>query len=224
MSVKIKDIKTWRIIHFSLITCIALLLNACSMNALQPKGSSVTIEPGIDLTLPQPYELGYSVTASQLISATWEDKTHQLPVQLQVDADKVILAGFSSWGTRILSLTYQDNQIDTDILTGLDQTLPQPEQILFNLMITLWPIDAWQQPLQAIGWYMVETNETRKIFDESDHAIIEITYQYPADAKPSDTQSDKLAKKVTFKHLTQGYKIKIQTLNSTIVNPPIKNE
>lgn len=216
MNFKIKDIKTWRLIHFSLMTCITLLLSACSMNALPLKESSVTIEPGVDLTLPQPHELGYSVTASQLISATWEDKTHQLPVQLQVDADKVILAGFSSWGTRILSLKYQDNQIDTDILTGLDQTLPQPEQILFNLMITLWPIDAWQQPLQAIGWYMVETNNTRKIFDENDQAIIEITYQYSEEVKPSETQSAKLAKQVTFEHLTQDYKIQIQTLNSTI--------
>ena len=224
MSLKIKNLKTWRLIHISLIACITLLLSACTMNALQPKGSSVVIEPGVDLTLPQPHELGYSVTASQLISATWEDKTHQLPVQLQVDEDKVILAGFSSWGTRILSLKYQDNQIDTDILTGLDQTLPQPEQILFNLMITLWPIDAWQQPLQAIGWHMVETSNTRMIFNENDQAIIKVIYQYLEGVKTSDSHSEKLAKQVTFEHLTQGYKIQIQTLNSTIVNPPIKNE
>ncbi len=116
------------------------LLSACS---LVPKQStpSVEIEKGVSVALPAPNDLGYHLTASQLITATWtaegKERQEQLPVQLQVNSNDVTLAGFSSWGTRILSLNYNGEQINTEVLTGLDGTLPEPEQVLFNLMITL---------------------------------------------------------------------------------------
>ncbi|MFA0519778.1 DUF3261 domain-containing protein, partial [Vibrio sp. 10N.222.55.E8] len=77
----------------------------------------------------RPDQLGYSLIASQLISATWQNDTQQLPVQVEITEGKVVLAGFSSWGTRILSLQYQNQQIDTQILSGLGAALPQPEQV-----------------------------------------------------------------------------------------------
>lgn len=112
--------------------------------------------------LPLPSQLGYAVTASQLLSVRYQDQhqqqqSNQLPIQLQITQDKVVLAGFSSWGTRLLSLTYQNQDIDTYVMTGLGGVLPQPEQVLFNLMITLWPVEVWQPQLQRIGWQLTET-------------------------------------------------------------------
>ncbi|CDT75543.1 DUF3261 domain-containing protein [Vibrio coralliirubri] len=197
-------------------TLVGILLTACSMVAQQPSGASVSIDNDTELALPMPAELGYSLTASQLISATWQDDTQQLPVQVEVTPDKVVLAGFSSWGTRILSLQYQNQVIDTQVLSGLGATLPQPEQVLFNLMLTLWPADAWAQPLQGIGWHLVDTDKTRTVFDDNQQAIISIEYQ----AKVGEP---KTSGEIVFKHLIQGYTITIQTLNSTIVDNPSKS-
>ncbi|QPK03658.1 DUF3261 domain-containing protein [Vibrio kanaloae] len=197
-------------------TLMGILLTACSMVSQQPSGASVSINNDTELALPLPAELGYSLTASQLISATWETDTQQLPVQVEVTPDKVVLAGFSSWGTRILSLQYQNQVIDTQVLSGLGATLPQPEQVLFNLMLTLWPADAWAQPLQTIGWYLVDTDNTRTVFDDDQQAIIRIEYQAKAN-------EPKLSGDIVFKHLIQGYTITIQTLNSTIVDNPSKS-
>ncbi|WP_061039253.1 DUF3261 domain-containing protein [Vibrio coralliirubri] len=197
-------------------TLVGILLTACSMVSQQPSGASVSINNDTELALPLPAELGYSLTASQLISATWENDTQQLPVQVEVTADKVVLAGFSSWGTRILSLQYQNQVIDTQVLSGLGATLPQPEQVLFNLMLTLWPAEAWGQPLQSIGWHLVDTDKTRTVFDDNQQAIIRIEYQ----AKVGEP---KTSGEIVFKHLIQGYTITIQTLNSTIVDNPIKS-
>ncbi|WP_086774102.1 DUF3261 domain-containing protein [Vibrio coralliirubri] len=197
-------------------TLVGILLTACSMVAQQPSGASVSIDNDTELALPMPAELGYSLTASQLISATWENDTQQLPVQVEVTADKVVLAGFSSWGTRILSLQYQNQVIDTQVLSGLGATLPQPEQVLFNLMLTLWPANAWAQPLQSIGWHLVDTDTTRTVFDDNQQAIISIEYQ----AKVGEP---KTSGEIVFKHLIQGYTITIQTLYSTIVDNPIKS-
>ncbi|MCK8081579.1 DUF3261 domain-containing protein [Vibrio crassostreae] len=197
-------------------TLVGILLTACSMVSQQPSGASVSIDNDTELALPMPAELGYSLTASQLISATWETDTQQLPVQVEVTADKVVLAGFSSWGTRILSLQYQNQVIDSQVLSGLGATLPQPEQVLFNLMLTLWPADAWAQPLQSIGWHLVDTDKTRTVFDDKQQAIISIEYQ----AKVGEP---KTSGEIVFKHLIQGYTITIQTLNSTIVDNPSKS-
>ncbi|MEZ9515479.1 DUF3261 domain-containing protein [Vibrio splendidus] len=203
-------------IQITLGVVLGLLLSACSMVSQQPTGASVSLDNDTELALPLPSELGYSFTASQLINATWQDETQQLPVQVEVTADKVVLAGFSSWGTRILSLQYQNQVIDTQVLSGLGATLPQPEQVLFNLMLTLWPTEAWTQPLQGIGWHLVDTDNTRTVFDDDQQAIIRIEYQAKAN-------EPKLSGDIVFKHLIQGYTITIQTLNSTIVDNPSKS-
>ncbi|MEZ8231295.1 DUF3261 domain-containing protein [Vibrio splendidus] len=205
-----------RTLKLTFVTLVGVMLSACSMVSQQPTGASVSINNDTELALPLPAELGYSLTASQLISATWETDTQQLPVQVEVTADKVVLAGFSSWGTRILSLQYQNQVIDTQVLSGLGATLPQPEQVLFNLMLTLWPTEAWTQPLQTIGWHLVDTDNTRTVFDDDQQAIIRIEYQARAN-------EPKLSGDVVFKHLIQGYTITIQTLNSTIVDNPSKS-
>ncbi|PTQ09486.1 DUF3261 domain-containing protein [Vibrio splendidus] len=205
-----------RTLKITFVTLVGVMLSACSMVSQQPTGASVSINNDTELALPLPAELGYSLTASQLISATWETDTQQLPVQVEVTADKVVLAGFSSWGTRILSLQYQNQVIDTQVLSGLGATLPQPEQVLFNLMLTLWPAEAWTQPLQNISWHLVDTDNTRTVFDDDQQAIIRIEYQAKAN-------EPKLSGDIVFKHLIQGYTITIQTLNSTIVDNPSKS-
>ncbi|MBT9242797.1 DUF3261 domain-containing protein [Vibrio splendidus] len=205
-----------RTLKLTFVTLVGVMLSACSMVSQQPTGASVSISNDTELALPLPAELGYSLTASQLISATWETDTQQLPVQVEVTADKVVLAGFSSWGTRILSLQYQNQVIDTQVLSGLGATLPQPEQVLFNLMLTLWPTEAWTQPLQNISWHLVDTDNTRTVFDNDQQAIIRIEYQAKAN-------EPKLSGDIVFKHLIQGYTITIQTLNSTIVDNPSKS-
>ncbi|MCC5518101.1 DUF3261 domain-containing protein [Vibrio splendidus] len=205
-----------RTLKLTFVTLVGVMLSACSMVSQQPIGASVSINNDTELALPLPAELGYSLTASQLISATWETDTQQLPVQVEVTTDKVVLAGFSSWGTRILSLQYQNQVIDTQVLSGLGATLPQPEQVLFNLMLTLWPAEAWTQPLQNISWHLVDTDNTRTVFDDDQQAIIRIEYQAKAN-------EPKLSGDIVFKHLIQGYTITIQTLNSTIVDNPSKS-
>ncbi|MEQ6343516.1 DUF3261 domain-containing protein [Vibrio cyclitrophicus] len=205
-----------KIYKITFATLVGILLTACSMVSQQPAGASVSVDNDTELTLPLPSELEFSFTASQLISATWQDETQQLPVQVEVTPDKVVLAGFSSWGTRILSLQYQDQVIDTQILSGLGATLPQPEQVLFNLMLTLWPVEAWTQPMQNIGWHIVDSNSTRTVFDSSQRAIIRIEYQ-------AKTNEPKLSGNIVFKHLVQGYTITIKTLNSTITDNPSKS-
>lgn len=188
-----------------LATLLGVTVSACSLTP-QSATPVVQITQQEQVSLPTPGDLGYSLTASQLIEATWnsnkQKRTEQLPVQLQVSGDKLVLAGFSSWGTRILSLNYQDDKITTEVLSGLGGVLPPPEQVLFNLMITLWPVSAWEAPLNKVRWQIIDNYNTRAIFDNSGKKVIDIQY----------SNKDRLSGDIVFHHLIDNYTIKIKTL------------
>lgn len=197
------------IINLVVMLFIVAFISSCSLTT-KPSSAKVEITKDRFVQLPQPNQLGYQVTASQLISAQWTTaqgaQTQQLPVQLEVSNSKIVLAGFSSWGTRLLSLSYQDSQIETKVMNGLNGVLPDPEQILFNLMITLWPKSAWHAPLDDLGWSIIESDNQRIITDETGKAIIEINYQHKQPLKGT----------IRFTHKSLDYLIEIQTLNYQI--------
>ncbi|WP_242402017.1 MULTISPECIES: DUF3261 domain-containing protein [Vibrio] len=195
-----------------LLAIVSFVLQGCALTPSAPL-STVQITPEVKVTLPSPSELGQHISATQLITATWQaeqgQQTQQLPVQLQVDANKVVLAGFSSWGTRLLSLTYQDGEIETQVLSGLENTLPQPEQVLFNLMITLWPQQAWEAPLNQVKWQLIDSTNQRTIIDNNGKETLQIEYE---NGRGFDGT-------VHFYSVQNHYSITIETLNYQITQP-----
>lgn len=187
----------------TLLIASVMLVGCASKPMVQQ--NQVEIAPNTLVTLPTPAQLGYSLTASQLITATWNKQSHQLPVQLQVEPKRVALAGFSSWGTRILSLDYQDQKVETYVMPGLGATLPDPKQVLFNIMITLWPINAWQAPLEQVGWQLKQAPNNRQLIDSKGDIIADIDYK---NANP-------LKGEIIFTNHQQHYTIDIKTLQST---------
>lgn len=191
--------------HSCIFFCFfATLLAGCSM---QPATHPVQVEvnEGVFIRLPEPAELGHTLNVSQLISAQWgEGKQQKLMVQLQADSKQVVLAGFSAWGARLLSLSYSGEEIQTYTLNGLADTLPKPEQVLFNLMLSIWPVDAWRKPLRDIGWQLVEKGLKRELVNEKGQVIVQITYQ----TRPY------INGVIKFKHQQLDYTITIETNKS----------
>lgn len=182
---------------------ILLMVSACSM-LQQTHPFQVEVDQGVFVTLPTPQQLRKTLNVSQLITAQWGNKEQKLQVQLQVDKESVVLAGFSAWGAPILSLTYSGEEIQTYLLSGLVDSLPKPEQVLFNLMISIWPVDAWQKPLAQIGWRLEETGLQRELIDDKGHVVATVTYQ----TKPY------IDGVIVFKHHSLDYTITIETNRS----------
>ncbi len=180
---------------------LALLLTGCAM---QPATHPVQVEvnKAVFVSLPKPAELGQTLNVSQLITAQWgKNKQQKLLVQLQVEQQSVVLAGFSAWGARILSLTYSGEEIQTYVLSRLADTLPKPEQVLFNVMISIWPVEAWEKPLGKIGWSLIERDLKRELIDEKGKVIADVTYQ----TQPYIDGT------IVFKHHIFDYTITIET-------------
>jgi len=176
----------------------------CSSTHTQPS-TLVEIAPDTFVELPQPSDLGNPLTASQLIIVKWNQTTHQLPVQLEVSDDTVKLAGFSSWGTRILSLEYNEDNIETEALSGLGTSLPDPKQILFYLMMTLWPKEVWQNKLDKIGWELLDSSQQRTLINDQGKKVVIIQY----------TNNDKLAGNIYMDNKIAHYQLIIQTLSNS---------
>jgi hypothetical protein len=186
--------------HFSLLLLCALM-SACSMqkNKLPVQ---VEVSDTLFVTLPTPAMLGYSLNVSQLITAQWaQTKQKKLQMQLQVDSEHVVLVGFSAWGAPILRLTYTGEQIQTSVMSGLEDKLPKPQQVLLNLMLSLWPVSAWQKPLDQIGWQLVERDLSRQLIDQQGNIVAEVTYQ----------TSPAIDGLIQFKHHQLNYIITIET-------------
>lgn len=88
-------------------------------------------------------------------------------------------------------------------MPGLGSTLPEPKQVLFNMMLTLWPLEAWQQPLQQIGWQLKQTPYQRQLIDNNGAIVAKIDYQ----------DLNRLTGTITFTHYQPDYTITIKTLH-----------
>lgn len=187
------------------------MFTACSLQPITNVDSvnkqvQVEISSNQFVDLPLPEQLQQTLNVSQLITAQWgEGSKQKLLVQLQVDQQQVVLAGFSAWGVKLLSLNYvknqTGNQIETSVMTGLGETLPSPEQVLFNVMLAIWPNQAWQAPLDNIGWRLQETELQRLLLDQQGDVVISIDYQ----------KTPYLDGTITFKHHRLHYTILIET-------------
>lgn len=184
------------------IALTLLVLNACG-SISQDTAPRVAVATDTFVQLPHPNTLRADLVASQLIIATWKDQVHQLPVQLEIKDNQLTLAGFSSWGMRLFSAQYTNSKITTELIAGLPEALPQPEQVVFNIMLAIYPLSVWQDRFSAIGWKIKQTDTHRYIIDPNDETIIDISY---LTKKPFSSD-------ITFNHLKLNYKIIIKTNN-----------
>lgn len=198
--------------YFSVFILSFILMGCASKPIKQPNQVEVAQETFI--TLPQPAEYGSDLSLSQLISVEFQGTKQQLPVQLELTGNDLVLAGFASWGSRLLSLDYDGLTLDTYVMAGLADTLPPPEQVLFNVMITLWPLDAWQSSLESINWQLNEDGNHRILRDESGNIILDVGY---------DSITDKLSGDITLSSPHLGYIITIKTFSHSQEAQPKKN-
>lgn len=188
--------------YFNVFMLLFIIMGCASKPIKQP--NQVEVAQGTFITLPQPAQYGSDLSLSQLISVEFQGKKQQLPVQLQLTGNDLVLAGFASWGSRLLSLDYDGLTLDTYVMAGLADTLPPPDQVLFNVMITLWPLEAWQQSLDNIHWQLSENENHRILHDASGKTVLDVRYE---------SITDKLSGDIVLSSPHLGYVITIKTFS-----------
>ncbi|QSW35253.1 DUF3261 domain-containing protein [Leclercia pneumoniae] len=153
----------------------ALMLAGCSHSTDSAGGSrpQAWLQPGTKVTLPAP-GITPAVSAQQLLTGTFNGQSQSLLVMLNADAHKVTLAGLSSVGIRLFLATYDENGIHTEQSIVVPQ-LPPASQVLADVMLSHWPLSAWQPQLPK-GWTLQDKGDRRELRNASGKLVTEIVY------------------------------------------------
>jgi hypothetical protein len=149
--------------HVAVFGSLALLLAACVAPESRPAGV------GLKLT---PAALGQSISLQQRLDVEGHGRSAQLDVALEVDAARIDLVGLAL-GRRVLSLSYDGETLQSWRHPMWPAQLCG-EEVLENLQLTLWPVDAIRQAL-PIGWSIEESGLRRTILHDGS-AIVVIDY------------------------------------------------
>ncbi len=152
-----------------------LLLAGCSHSTKQDENGrpQAWLEPGARVTLPAP-GITPSVSSQQLLTGTFNGQTQSLMVMLNADEKKVTLAGLSSVGIRLFLATYDDKGLHTEQSIIVPQ-LPPASQVLADVMLSHWPLSAWQPQLPK-GWTLRDIGNKRELRNARGNLVTEIIY------------------------------------------------
>ena len=153
----------------------ALLLAGCSHTTLNSDATrpQAWLQPGTRVTLPPP-GITPALSSQQLLTGRFNGTTQSLLVMLNADAQKVTLAGLSSVGIRLFLATYDATGIHTEQSIVVPQ-LPPASQVLADVMLSHWPIDAWLPQLPK-GWTLRDRGDRRELRNADGALVTEIVY------------------------------------------------
>lgn len=153
----------------------ALLLTGCSHTTQNSDSTrpQAWLQPGTKVTLPAP-GITPALNSQQLLTGSFNGKTQSLLVMLNADAQKVTLAGLSSVGIRLFLATYDETGIHTEQSIVVPQ-LPPASQVLADVMLSHWPIDAWLPQLPK-GWTLKDKGDRRELRNADGELVTEIVY------------------------------------------------
>ncbi|MCA1923843.1 DUF3261 domain-containing protein [Buttiauxella noackiae] len=179
----------------------SLLLSACSTTKPDSSRPQAWLKAGTLVTLPPP-GISSSITQQQLLTAQVKGKTQSLMVLLNADQQKIMLAGLSPLGIRLFRLTYDSQGVKTEQSMTLPE-LPPASQVLADIMLSYWPISAWQPQLPK-GWTLKDIDSRRELRDDQGELIETIHYLMRNGSRQP----------VSVHHHRFGYVISIQHLDS----------
>lgn len=151
-----------------------LILTGCNHSPREQKGRpQAWLEPGVRVTLPAP-GISPAVNSQQLLTGSFDGKTQSLLVMLNADNKKITLAGLSSVGIRLFLVTYDEKGLHTEQSIVVPQ-LPPASQVLADVMLSHWPVSAWQPQLPE-GWTLTDTGDKRELRNARGRLVTEISY------------------------------------------------
>ncbi|WP_448956806.1 DUF3261 domain-containing protein [Klebsiella michiganensis] len=151
-----------------------LILAGCSSSQPEQQGRpQAWLEPGTRVTLPLP-DISPPINSQQLLTGSFNGKTQSLLVLLNADDKNLTLAGLSSVGIRVFLVTYDEKGLHSEQSIVVPQ-LPPASQVLADVMLSHWPIHAWESQLPK-GWTLIDCGDKRELRNASGKLVTEIIY------------------------------------------------
>ncbi len=185
-----------------------LLLSGCALfrtNSTQTP--NITIFKNTQISLPSPKALDINMTASQLLTATYnidnKIKSYTTEVQVESSSNKITLVAVSGWGGALFSLVYDGKSIQSS-------SLPMPnanmgiKQTLSDFIFTYASEKVLNTMLLGTG-IQLQQSENKRIFSQQGKVLMDISYTPNIHTKNAE---------VYLKNHLYHYQIKIKTIES----------
>jgi hypothetical protein len=136
---------------------LSLTLAGCA-SLPQPEREQERERLGLKLA---PAALGQAISLQQHLTVERNGRIDELDAALDIDGERLELVGLA-FGQRVLSLRYDGKQL-TEWRHKMLPSQVQAEDVLEDLQLTLWPVDAIAQALPA-GWRIVDQGLLRTLY------------------------------------------------------------
>lgn len=169
-------------------------LSGCAL--IKPSGDSATAE-----RLPMAPPVGPARRVVQQITAFWPGRKESLLCVLELDKQRIAIAGLSSDGISLFNLSYDGKALTLDKSPLLPAAF-SPEFIIKDLQLVYWPTAELQKILPPY-WRLEADNRHRHLYYHHDK-LVDIDYIQP-DAT--------WAKDVALTHHRYHYHLHIKTIS-----------
>jgi Protein of unknown function (DUF3261) len=184
----------------SLLIFLMVCSAGCAIRYEVSPGST-RIAPGLELLLPTPRELGYSIEATQLITAHFADKVQVFQAYVSVSPEKITLIALDPFGNRALTVIATDDAIHTEE-APIVPTVLRPENILADLAIVYWPASSIRRRLDGTSASLYDDESERKI-SVNDGEVVLVEYESP--------HEHSWAKRAHLHNIAYGYVLDLQS-------------
>ena len=153
-----------------------LLFSLCTVLS----GCAVLTKPDVfkqPVLMPMAPPVGPSRRVVQQITAQWPDRKETVLCVLELDKQRIAMAGLTNEGLSLFNLTYDGKTIVADKSPLLPDSVA-PEFIITDLQLVYWPVAVLQKSLHGSSWRLeVDTNH-RRLYYQGNKAI-EVNYVVP---------------------------------------------
>lgn len=166
-----------KLFNLFFITIIVCLISACQHAPDADSRPTAWLTKQVKVKLPEA-DIETPFTEQQLLTFHTQGQTHSLLAVIDAQKNQLTVVGLSTLGVKLFYLSYQSHQITVEQALFIQQ-LPPASQILSDIMLSRWPIAAWQKVLPA-GWAIEDKGDYRYLRQQGE-TIITIHYR-PAES------------------------------------------
>ncbi|HEX7928337.1 MAG TPA: DUF3261 domain-containing protein [bacterium] len=181
--------------RWSVILVAATALAAACTPLPSPQ---VLLRPDVTAPLPELPLLPGPWHSSQLLTVQARGQEDRLPVEIELNGGRLVVIAFTTWGGRVLTVTYDGRAITAEA-SGPGAALPPPSQVIADVLMVNWPIHGWSLPP---GWRFDQQFEVRRLRDAASRVVAEVRYPEPG------TSDD-----IQLVNNAYGYRLSIRTLS-----------
>jgi Protein of unknown function (DUF3261) len=155
----------------TLIAMLAVFSASCANNPpARERAAAVS-----SWQLLPPSTLGVARQVNQRLRAAYGEREISVDCVVTVNADHLTVIGLVPGGPRMFTIDYDGRRVSAQKNTGVPETL-QPELLLNDLQLALWPRPALQQALEHSSWAVAEPDPRTRRLTRDGKLVAEVHY------------------------------------------------